>query len=322
MEEDSCLEKRESTGHIALEITPLEPPKVQESPMTSYLREELEGVSFPRCIFRVPSKFRSQKEDAYEPTLVSIGPMHHGKGNLRDMEDHKWKYLHSLLNRNLTLDTTLESCIQALKVLEPKIRACYDEDLSHIPSDKFLTMILLDGAFIIELFLRRYVRGLRTRDDTLFKSQETSHRLANDLILLENQIPFFVLRRIFSLIPLPKQLDKTISELSLKFFKNMILRDIHILHEKYSFDGSNHLLDLIWKCYLPTVHKYPLSSDKNLGRDIKSASKVQESGIKVSYYVYTHPLIIKIFAQIAFFVIVLDLTKLLHIQKKSVLFPK
>lgn len=281
MEEDSHPGGRESKGHIALEITQLEP--TQENPTTLYLRKELEDISFPCCICHVPTKFPSQKEDAYEPTLVSIGPMHHGKHHLQHMENHKWKYLHSLLNRNLTLDTTLESCIQALKVLEPKIRACYKENFPHIPSDEFITMILLDGAFIIELFLRCYVRGLRTRDDTLLKSREKFHSLANDLILLENQIPFFVLRRIFSLIPLPKQCDKSISELSLKFFKNMIVRDIHILHEKYNFDGSNHLLDLIWKCYLPTFHKVPLISDSNLGRNIKSASKVQESGIKVSY---------------------------------------
>ena len=37
------------------------------------------------CIYRVPQKLRKVNEDAYAPMLISIGPFHQGKENLKKM---------------------------------------------------------------------------------------------------------------------------------------------------------------------------------------------------------------------------------------------
>ncbi|CAL8121106.1 unnamed protein product [Prunus armeniaca] len=51
------------------------------------------------CIYRVPSKLRKVNEAAYTPQLLSIGPFHHGKPELKDMETHKKIYYENFLAR-------------------------------------------------------------------------------------------------------------------------------------------------------------------------------------------------------------------------------
>ncbi len=44
------------------------------------------------CIYTVPHLIRKVNDDAYTPNLISIGPFHHDKGNLRNMENLKKRY--------------------------------------------------------------------------------------------------------------------------------------------------------------------------------------------------------------------------------------
>ncbi|CAO2832359.1 unnamed protein product [Amaranthus hypochondriacus] len=271
-------EKKQSRDQIALEII----EHRQDEYLTGSIRAKLEAISYPCSIFHIPIEFLNQgRNDFYHPKMVSIGPFHHGKTRLLHMEHHKWDYLNALLSRQLTLDSTLDKCVEELKLLEPKIRACYQGNLPF-QTDELLKIILVDACFIIELFLRYSIRGLRRRDDPLFRSPQKFHILRNDLSLLENQIPFFVLQRIYCLVSLPKEWERlSVSELSLKFFKPMIPTDVQLILEKYSFEGSSHLLDLIWKSYLPSFSKIPMSEGSGSGRNLLSASKLKELQIKV-----------------------------------------
>ena len=60
------------------------------------LREQLKirkAFSQACCIYRVPERLRKLNEKAFTPRVVSIGPLHRGKENLKAMEDHKIMYL-------------------------------------------------------------------------------------------------------------------------------------------------------------------------------------------------------------------------------------
>ena len=50
------------------------------------------------CTYRVPQRLRQVKEEAYTPKLISIGPFHHDKEELRDMEALKLRYYHRILS--------------------------------------------------------------------------------------------------------------------------------------------------------------------------------------------------------------------------------
>ncbi|KAL2492339.1 Plant protein of unknown function (DUF247) [Abeliophyllum distichum] len=50
-------------------------------------------------IFKVGDHLRSINPKAYDPKIIAIGPSHHGKHHLQNMEQHKVRYLKLVLQR-------------------------------------------------------------------------------------------------------------------------------------------------------------------------------------------------------------------------------
>ncbi|KAK4592734.1 hypothetical protein RGQ29_017037 [Quercus rubra] len=118
----------------------------------------MEPEQWPECcIYRVPKNLRQINKEAYSPKLISIGPFHHGKEEVRDMEKLKVRYLKGIL---------------VIEENEAKIRRCYEE-IFDISSENFVKMVLLDSTFIIELFLR-------ANDKDKYKKDYMSRRNGDD----------------------------------------------------------------------------------------------------------------------------------------------
>ncbi|KAK2650750.1 hypothetical protein Ddye_018239 [Dipteronia dyeriana] len=132
-------------------------------------------------IYKVPRDLRNIDRKAYTPQVISIGPFHHGKHWLSEMENQKSKYMLEFLKRE-----GVEKGAKKLKefkgFIEEKeqiIRSYYQEN-STLLSPEFVKMILRDAVFIIEFFLKNakpvekrkfyfsldttYVRAAITRD--------------------------------------------------------------------------------------------------------------------------------------------------------------
>ncbi|KAJ9699784.1 hypothetical protein PVL29_005584 [Vitis rotundifolia] len=262
--------------------------------LVSTIKEKMDTV-FPHCICRVPEIIAQENKKAYYPELISIGPFHHGREELKGMEDHKWRYLHALLSRKPNLEASLAICVKALRECERKARNCYAEkETIKLSCDEFVTMMLVDGCFIIELFLKYAYRSLRKRGDPIFTLHERFRTLRCDMILLENQYPLFVLQRLFNLVPIPPQ-SKSLNGLAFHFFRTIIPGNKKATKDKFSQEG-NHLLDLIHNCFLPTfseVHpaaekpkpqqqrSKPQEDQPPASEKLKSASKLHDSGIKL-----------------------------------------
>ncbi|CAM0911812.1 unnamed protein product [Alopecurus aequalis] len=146
--------------------------------------------SEPFSIFRVAGPMRERNRHLYEPQMVSIGPLHSGTARLRAMEEHKWRYLRDLLARNT--DAPLASYACAARALEPSARRRYAEPVP-LPPREFAEMLLLDGCFILEFFLKGEDRAA----DALIDAAWAMQNVYSDLFLLENQLPFFVLERFY-----------------------------------------------------------------------------------------------------------------------------
>ncbi|KAJ1696648.1 hypothetical protein LUZ63_005160 [Rhynchospora breviuscula] len=145
-------------------------------------------------IFRVPDHIRQKNKQLYEPRMVSIGPYYHGNDPFKAMERHKWRYLRDYLSRNTR--NKIEHCITELRGMEYRARRCYFEEVK-LQGDQFLKMMLLDGCFIIEFLMKWFSE---VRDDVIFDVGWVLPIIRNDLLLLENQIPFFVIHKLFSLL--------------------------------------------------------------------------------------------------------------------------
>lgn len=86
----------------------------------------------------------------YTSISLSIGPIHHGKENLKAMEDYKIMYLQQFLEQNLLV--SVEVLINIIKENETELRDSYAETIDLSKKD-FVTMILLDAVFIIMVLL-------------------------------------------------------------------------------------------------------------------------------------------------------------------------
>ncbi|KAM7485995.1 hypothetical protein LguiA_002004 [Lonicera macranthoides] len=147
-------------------------------------------------IFKVHDQLRNVNEKAYEPDIISIGPYHHGKNNLKMMEEHKLRYLQYRLRKK---KESLQRYVVAMRELEGKVRRCYAEPL-NLNEDELIEMMLLDGFFIVELVRKFRMSNLRQGDDPIFEVEWIVNSLQHDLLLFENQLPFFVLCKLFDMI--------------------------------------------------------------------------------------------------------------------------
>ncbi|KAF0918196.1 hypothetical protein E2562_023131 [Oryza meyeriana var. granulata] len=152
----------------------------------------------PFTIFRVPASLRESNRTAYEPRMVSIGPYYHGTAAVRAMEDHKWRYLHDLLRRLASNDialVTASDLATETQTVEAQARACYSESLAGLASDNFVRMLLLDDCFILEFF-----KWHTKEPDALIDVRFGIALILSDLLLMENQIQFFVLERLYDVV--------------------------------------------------------------------------------------------------------------------------
>ncbi|RVW81646.1 UPF0481 protein [Vitis vinifera] len=248
-----------------------------DSLLAASINEKLSSLtSLPSqcCIYRVPDTLRRVNEEAFVPRILSIGPVHHGKKRLRDMEGHKWQYLKALLQRKP--GTMVERYVKAMRELEARTRGCYAE-IIKFDSDEFVTMMLLDGCFIIELFLKNKNKQLRDEDDPIFNRTMVLTDLHRDLILLENQLPFFVLETLFNLIENTDQEGPSTSvlELTYVFFKFLGLQEVLI---RDSQPDVKHLLDLLRLWFVPPSSTK--STSKSKFELIRSVTELHEAGVK------------------------------------------
>ncbi|CDP21269.1 unnamed protein product [Coffea canephora] len=244
----------------------------EDKGLTTRIDRKLSGLSnsfSKQRIFRVDHNLRSQNEVAYEPQMFSIGPYHHGKENLVKAQTYKLWYLKELLLRRG--ESSTERYINALKDIEDEARSWYaEEDMIGLGSEEFVEMMLLDGFFIIE-FLRKYAGWCLYKDyplnygpkqgDPIFLNRRTMGSLFRDILLFENQLPFFILVRLFEMTKSPGG-DEEENLVDLAIFPDSPL---HLF-----FPGEKPNGDLQDNC----------STSGEVNEHIKCASELRQAGIK------------------------------------------
>ncbi|XP_022867093.1 UPF0481 protein At3g47200 [Olea europaea var. sylvestris] len=232
------------------------------------------------CIFRVPQSLIDINGRCYEPQIVSIGPYHHGKPHLKMIEEHKWRFLGTLLNRTQSEGLTLEDYLKAVQLLEKKARECYSAAIS-LSADEFTEMLVLDGCFVIELFRRIGEVVPIEGDDPLFCLSWVYTFFLRDLIRLENQIPFFILECLFDLTRMPcEESGPSLSTLTMNFFNNAMQRPDDFINKFHSHKGK-HLLDFLRSSFIPEGYKEPEPGNYTNTHVIQCISKLRRAGIKL-----------------------------------------
>ncbi|TXG56022.1 hypothetical protein EZV62_017335 [Acer yangbiense] len=93
--------------HVSIDLKELADSSEGEFETLSFLSEDCR-------IYRVPPKIRMLNETFYTPKMVSIGPLHHGRVELKPMQEHKLRYLEQFLQR------TSVKTVDFLKLIDDK----------------------------------------------------------------------------------------------------------------------------------------------------------------------------------------------------------
>ncbi|XP_059434283.1 UPF0481 protein At3g47200-like [Corylus avellana] len=271
---DSIAKEVEECEELVIHIPPADPPEWLEC-----------------CIYRVPKQLRKLNGEAYTPKLVSIGPFHHEADELKDMEKHKQRYLKHFLKRTLKIEEDLRKIIEGN---EENIYHSYSKDCGVKSGTEFVQMILLDAIFIIELFLKTEAK----EDDYILSKPWLQIGILHDLILLENQLPFFILEELYMSAccvkgqqitehkdqDLKKEDSPSFVELSRNYFGCYDKKPKSIIDEEVKV---KHFTDLLRYSFLPSDIEDPQQSSKEQKSSKERslclqycATKLDDAGLK------------------------------------------
>ncbi|MQL93526.1 hypothetical protein Taro_026173 [Colocasia esculenta] len=183
-----------------------------------------------------PTEIFSGSVYAYDPMLVSIGPLYHGDNKLLPMQDIKLRYVESLIHRSPK--NSIRNYIKAIHMCEDRARKQYSEKFNW-SREEFVSMLVLDGCFIIEYFLRR----------ALNEGQEFHPPAQGPDVVGEPDISFFVLVKLFEMTNNSgnSATQGTFLDLALDFLRMKLIPDSKLLKE----GKVHHLLYLQHKCLNP-----------------------------------------------------------------------
>ncbi|WVZ19161.1 hypothetical protein V8G54_006483 [Vigna mungo] len=234
------------------------------------------------CIYRVPSSLRRIKPKAYTPKNISIGPYHHGAPHLRDMEDLKKRFYRRLFNNHAN-KAKLGEAFKFLKKEERQVRRFYNEHIK-LSRNKFLKMVLVDGSFIVQLL--RELSACEFEKVPRSLSPWMLPIIRYEMIMLENQLPMFVLNKLFELTSAdsaPSGPNITLKDLALQFFYPLLQVDSNYIPDskKAGKLSELHFLDLLRSSIMPNKSGKTDVERKSKPHMIRSVTELMEAGVKI-----------------------------------------
>ncbi|RDY03331.1 UPF0481 protein, partial [Mucuna pruriens] len=137
-------------------------------------------------------------------------------------------------------------------------------------------MILIDACFIIELFLRCHTSENWEEKDPLLQKPWMTTEIYHDLILLENQLPFFVLEELYNLTGMNQEfpfLQITFTYLEIESYGT-----------KCPIECPKHLTDLIRTSIISSSQfHFGKPGERYKIEHLYSASQLLEAGLKFQF---------------------------------------
>ena len=168
-------------------------------------QEEEELKELCISVFNVPKELLAMKPEAYTQS-ISIGPYHHWRSELYEMERYKLAAARRFQKR--INGRKFESVVvEEFRKHEWKIRSSYHKFLDY-KEETLAWIMALDAAFLLEC-LQFYVRQADQNSDADVKqlgrildpsgTSATHNSIVRDLMMLENQLPLFLLQKLLDL---------------------------------------------------------------------------------------------------------------------------
>ncbi|EOX96431.1 Uncharacterized protein TCM_005681 [Theobroma cacao] len=294
-----CLHEKEvayMAANTDQEIAPLSENNDPPNDLVIDISGEVSEPGPECCIYKVPIRFRAGNEAAYAPHLISIGPTHRGDPNLAPMESQKERYYYEFLRK--TSEKTLKHFESSIKLNVTRIRRCYDvQSIYMLEASQLIKIIFRDAVFIFTLFLGDWAKkqGFTSKDNNHDEEEDDYYdlnqsallrvKLLTDLMLLENQLPFFVLEDLHKLVFLPSNEYSSHDDLAALASRKYSFLDLACsyfdIKKNPSFERKKikHFTDLI-RCQVLRDSRM-MDDDAIVGNyNMHNATKLREAGVK------------------------------------------
>uniref|UniRef100_B9N456 Uncharacterized protein n=2 Tax=Populus trichocarpa TaxID=3694 RepID=B9N456_POPTR len=156
---------------------------------------------------------------------------------------------------------------------ENQIRQCYEVGSHGIEDSRdFLGLILHDAVFIFELFLKYREGREKYIKDSILKEPWLRLAIRRDLILFENQLPFFILEKLHELLPKNIKGEHTdFKALACSYFKPHLRSNLSPAETM-----PKHFTDLVRSLLSFTQN----GKSVELIKSFHSATKLRQAGVK------------------------------------------
>ncbi|XP_058111593.1 putative UPF0481 protein At3g02645 [Magnolia sinica] len=243
--------------------------------------EEDEETGRPVCIFNVPKIIIANKPDAYIPQQIALGPYHHWRSELYEMERYKVCAAKRIQKQLKTLQ--FQNLVDRFVKLEPRIRSCYHRYLDF-SGETLAWMMAIDASFLLE-FLQiftakdgKVLERVSSRMSHLvdYEGRRSAHNaILRDIMMLENQIPLFLLRKMLdSQRPSTQEADEELSSILMGLCKELspfkMMQNLPHIHVK----ERAHLLEILFYVLIP---KLELTNDINESEEVTIEVTIKES---------------------------------------------
>ncbi|KAM0844122.1 hypothetical protein ACQ4PT_057269 [Festuca glaucescens] len=258
----------------------------------------------PPTIYKVPEEMKNSHKEAYNPIIVWIS-LFNGDNETRRhgvIRGYKWCCMRKLISRHHLLQepertpVLLRRCLEALEGVLPRIISSYvpchhQVRYDHGLRQSILSIMLRDGCFILHRLIK-YARIARREPANPTGSGASDNMVWGfvtcNLLLLENQIPFFVVQKLFQQLRTdPDESSDVLVASALRLFRS--LRPWKLHSSAITGCDVHHLLHLFYLSVglpeeaVPATHDdarrhaAPLSE---LPQWIPSARELEEAGVK------------------------------------------
>ncbi|XP_047166830.1 putative UPF0481 protein At3g02645 [Vigna umbellata] len=260
------------------------------------LEEELEeDGEFAVSIFSVPKLLMASDPDSYVPQQVAIGPYHYWRPELYEMQRYKIAAAKRFQKRLQSCN--LDTLIDQLTKLEQRVRSCYHKFLDF-NGETLVWMMAVDASFLLE-FLQVYAMQEGAKVQRVSSSmshlvdyagKKSAHNaILRDNVMLENQIPLFVLRKMleFKFSSL-EAADDMLRMMFIGLFKEISPFKMMEEYPNIQVSESVHLLDFLYDVIVPKSEQQPdtieaevqQEEEQNQGNENEEGSSSDSSHVK------------------------------------------
>ncbi|RWR91048.1 putative UPF0481 protein [Cinnamomum micranthum f. kanehirae] len=215
--------------------------------------DQEDETGIPVSIFNVPKILMLSKPEAYIPQQVAIGPYHHWRPELYEME--RYKLSAARRTQKQLQRVKFQQVVDNFVKHEHRIRSYYHRYLDF-NGETLAWMMAVDASFLLE-FLQiftlkegKFISGGSSRMSHLIEyagRRSAQNAILRDILMLENQIPLFLLRMILELqSSFSEECDETISMILASFIKELSPFKMMENFPHIQVMDHSHLLELLY----------------------------------------------------------------------------